>query len=132
LRDRERFFAELLTSIEAIHAAGVAHGDLKRKNNIVVGVNGRPSIIDFGIARLRSVKRTGRGGPLFEWVRQSDYNAWAKLKYRRRMDALSPEDAARYRPLRLERLARVLRIPWQKLRRRRLREPWRARQRNVS
>jgi len=117
VKDRESFFAKLLASIEAIHAAGVAHGDLKRKNNVVVGPNERPYIIDFGVARLRKAGRKGRGGPVFEWVKQSDYNAWAKLKYRRRMGALSPEDAARYQPLRLERLARWLRVPWQKLRR---------------
>jgi serine/threonine protein kinase len=132
LQDRERFFAELLATIEAIQASGVAHGDLKRKNNIVVDPNERPYIIDFGIARLRRIEREGRGGPMFEWVRQLDYNAWAKLKYRRRMDVLSPEDAARYRPLRLERLARLLRIPWQKLRHRQRRRQLRVRQSRAS
>jgi serine/threonine protein kinase len=132
VRDRERFFAALLASIEAIHAAGVAHGDLKRKNNIVVGPDEQPCIVDFGVARLRKPGREGRGGPVFEWVRQTDYNAWAKLKYRRRMEALAPEDAARYRPLRLERFARWIRIPWQKLWRSRPSRQWRARRRNAS
>ena len=127
LKDRERFFAELLTSIEAMHAAGVAHGDLKRKNNVVVGPGERPYIIDFGIARLRATDRDGQGGLVFEWVKQMDYNAWAKLKYRGRMDELSAEDAARYRPLWLERLARWIRVPWQKLTLRRPRQRWRAR-----
>jgi serine/threonine protein kinase len=125
LRDRERFFAELLASIEAMHAAGVAHGDLKRKDNIVVGPNEHPYVIDFGIARLRH----GRGGRVFEWVKQMDYNAWAKRKCGGRMDELAPEDAARYRPLLLERIARRIRIPWQKLTLRRPRQRWRARRR---
>jgi predicted Ser/Thr protein kinase len=131
VRDRERFFAGLLASIEAMHAAGVAHGDLKRKNNIVVGPDERPYIIDFGVARLREPGGKGRGGPVFEWVRQTDYNAWAKLKYRRRMDAIAPEDAARYRPLRLERVARWVRVPWQKLWRSSPSRQWRARRRNA-
>lgn len=130
LKDRERFFAELLTSIEAMHAAGVAHGDLKRKNNVVVGPGEHPYIIDFGIARLRKNERDGQSGPVFEWVKQMDYNAWAKLKYRGHLDDLSPEDAARYRPLLLERIARVIRVPWQTLTLRRPRQRWRARRRD--
>jgi predicted Ser/Thr protein kinase len=130
LEDRDGFFAALLESIDAMHAAGVAHGDLKRKDNIVVGPNGRPYIIDFGIARLRNSEPNGRGGFVFEWVKQMDYNAWAKLKYGRRMNELSPEDAVRYKPLRLERLARCVRIPWQKLTLRRPRQRWRARRKD--
>ena len=125
IEDREHFFAALLESIQAMHAAGVAHGDLKRKDNVVVSPDGRPHIIDFGIARI--CEGEGRGGPLFELVKQMDYNAWAKLKYRRRMDSLSPEDAARYRPLLLERVWRWVRIPWQVLTLRRPRKRWRAR-----
>lgn len=127
LKNRERFFSDLLKSIEAMHAAGVAHGDLKRKNNVVVGPGEHPYIIDFGIARMRKTEHDGRGGLVFEWVKQIDYNAWAKLKYRGHMDELSVEDAARYRPLLLERLARWIRVPWQTLTLRRPRQRWRAR-----
>jgi predicted Ser/Thr protein kinase len=130
LKNRDRFFAELLKSLEAMHAAGVAHGDLKRKNNVVVGPGEHPYIIDFGIARLRRPDRHGHGGAVFEWVKQMDYNAWAKLKYRGRLDELSAEDAARYRPLLLERIARWIRVPWQTLTLRRPRQRWRARRRN--
>jgi hypothetical protein len=62
-----------------------------------------------------------------------DLNAWVKLKYGRRIDpetephVLSPEDAARYRPLLLERLARAVRVPWQTITLRRPRQRWRAR-----
>ena len=127
LESRERFFADLLRSIDAMHAAGVAHGDLKRKDNVVVGPGERPHIIDFGTARVRRGGPGRRGGLLFEWFKQMDYNAWAKLKYRRRMGELSPEDDARYRRLWLERIARWVRIPWQKLTLRRPRQRWRAR-----
>jgi predicted Ser/Thr protein kinase len=130
LEDRGRFFAELLKSIDAMHAAGVAHGDLKRKNNVVVGPGEHPYIIDFGIARLRKAARDGNGGVVFEWVKQIDYNAWAKLKYRGHLDQLSPEDAARYRPLLLERIARLIRVPWQIHTLRRPRQRWRARRRD--
>lgn len=121
LRDRERFFADLLETIVAMHAAGVAHGDLKRKENIIVGPGERPYIIDFGVARLRH----GDGGPAFRLVEQMDYNAWVKRKYRRQFDQLSPTDAARFRPLMVERLARWIRIPWQTITLRRARQRWR-------
>jgi hypothetical protein len=62
-----------------------------------------------------------------------DYNAWVKLKYGRRIDpetepgVLAAEDAAAYRPLWIERMARALRVPWQAITLRRARQRWRAR-----
>ena len=115
LRDRPAFFDAFLATLEAMHAAGVAHGDLKRKDNTIVGPNERPYIIDFGIACIRRPD----GGPLnrlwFEWMRQMDYNAWIKLKYGRRPTDLSPADRDRYKPLWLEQIARRIRVTWQKL-----------------
>jgi serine/threonine protein kinase len=132
LVDREQFFALLLETLRAMHAAGVAHGDLKRKDNLLVGPGERPYLIDFGIAR----QRTGSGGLRawwFEHARQGDYNAWIKLKYGRRIDpaaaaaVLSSADAAIYKPLWTERIARAIRIPWQKITLRRPRQRWRRR-----
>ncbi|HEU4617948.1 MAG TPA: hypothetical protein VFV10_07895 [Gammaproteobacteria bacterium] len=122
LADPERFYARLLRTIEGLHAAGVAHGDLKRKNNILVGPGESPYLIDFGIAlRCKPDSPAWKRGA-FGLVRQMDYNAWIKHKYGRSPKDLSPEDAARYRPLLLERVARAIRIPWQKITLRRLRK----------
>ncbi len=126
LVDREAFFARLLETLRAIHAAGVAHCDLKRKDNVVVGGGEVPHLIDFGIAARRSETSALINRWLFAPFRQLDYNAWVKLKYGRRFDTLTPEDAALYRPLLLERIARVLRVAWQKLTLRRARQRWRA------
>ena len=133
LMDRERFFARLLDTVKAMHAAGVAHGDLKRKYNVLVGAGEQPYLIDFGIA----CRRDARDGFWNRWVfatfRQMDLNAWLKLKYGRRIDpaaepgALSAADAALFRPLLIERLARAVRIPWQIITLRRPRQRWRAR-----
>ncbi len=127
LEDRERFFAHLFDTIAAMHAAGVAHGDLKRKDNVLVGPGERPYIIDFGVATLKKRPARTWNSIRFAWFAQLDVNAWVKLKYRRKMNELSPEDAARYRPLWLERIARWIRIPWQKLTLRRPRQRWRQR-----
>lgn len=125
LENRQRFYTLLLETIQSMHAAGVAHGDLKRKENVIVGDNETPYIVDFGIACLRK-PIPGRINKFhFELIRQMDLNAWIKLKYGRRPTDLSPADAAIYRPLKLERIARAIRIPWQKLTLRRPRQRWR-------
>jgi serine/threonine protein kinase len=132
LADREAFFAQLLQTLHAMHAAGVAHADRKRKDNIIVGAGERPYLIDFGIACRRSESAL-LNSLLFEPLRQMDYNAWIKLKYGRYIDpetatdVLEPADAALYRPLWIERLARPLRVAWQKVTLRRPRQRWRAR-----
>jgi hypothetical protein len=70
---------------------------------------------------------------VFAHAMQMDLNAWVKLKYGRRVDpdsepgVLSAEDAALYRPLLIERVARAVRVPWQTLTLRRPRQRWRAR-----
>ena len=123
----------LLATIEAMHGAGVAHGDLKRKDNIIVGSGERPYLIDFGIAVRRSASNGVFNRLVFARLQQMDLNAWVKLKYGRRIDpeterdVLSAEDAAIYRPLLIERLARALRVPWQTITLRRPRQRWRAR-----
>ena len=108
LEDREEFFARLLKTLQKMHDAGVAHGDLKRKKNILVGPDQRPFVIDFGIAVLANEQR----GLLFDLVRQVDRNAWIKHKYRGRLKDMAAKDAALYRPMRSERLMRVLRFAW--------------------
>src|SRR5690606_28825153 len=46
LADREAFFARLLATLRAMHAAGVAHGDLKRKDNVIVADGEVPYLVD--------------------------------------------------------------------------------------
>lgn len=121
LEDGERFFSKLLRTLQGMHRAGVAHGDLKRKDNILVGPDEEPFVIDFGVA---VVSESGRGF-VFETLKQADINAWIKHKYRGQIKDLREEDAAIYRPMLLERVARAIRIVWQKLTFRR----WRKRNR---
>lgn len=130
LSDRESFFTRLLETIQAMHAAGVAHGDLKRKENILVGPGEQPYIVDFGIARLRDGGLLDRH--LFDTIRQLDLNAWVKLKHGRRPVGLPADDAAIFRPLLLERVARAIRALWQKFTLRRPRQKWRQRRRKAE
>jgi predicted Ser/Thr protein kinase len=133
IADRDAFFAKLLATVRALHAAGVTHGDLKRKDNIIVGPREQPFLIDFGIACRRSATSGLWNRLAFARIAQMDLNAWVKLKYGRRIDpdtepdVLSAADAAIYRPLLLERVARAVRVPWQAITLRRPRQRWRAR-----
>jgi predicted Ser/Thr protein kinase len=122
LGDREGFFARLLSTIESMHAAGVAHGDLKRKENTIVAAGEVPYLIDFGIACVGTEPFRGLVGRRFRTMRQMDLNAWIKLKHGPRPVDLPPEEAALHRPLAIERLARRLREPWKILSLRRLRK----------
>lgn len=122
LRDRTAFFDALRETLEAMHAAGVAHGDLKRKDNTIVGPGERPYVIDFGIACMRRPKGGLINRKWFDWMRQMDHNAWVKLKYGRKPTALSPVDRARYQPLWIENVARAVRVAWQTVTFRRLRK----------
>lgn len=75
------FFDRLLETIQAMHARGVAHGDLKRKANLLVDAQDRPVLLDFGAATLLRPGRHPLNRRLFEFMRQTDLNAWVKLKY---------------------------------------------------
>lgn len=121
LDDRVLFFNRFLKTIKDMHAAGVAHGDLKRKDNFLVGPDERPFVIDFGLARIRPDPGRRMGRMLFEWVKQYDYNAWIKHKYLTRVDNIAPEDSGYYKPMKLERIARSIRVFWQKIALRRFR-----------
>jgi hypothetical protein len=57
LEARVRLVAEACDAVQAVHAKGVIHRDLK-PGNLLVGRDGRPKVIDFGIAR--SVDGDGR------------------------------------------------------------------------
>jgi len=121
---RERFFRELRDRILAIHAAGVAHADLKRRGNLLVGTDGEPILLDFGSAVLRKAGNGWWNRLLFHQACRMDLNAWVKLKYRRQYDLVSPEDLQYYQPTAAEAVARVVRRVWRKLSGRRLRKVW--------
>lgn len=110
LNDPDAFYARLLAVLQSFHAAGVAHGDLKRKQNVLVTADEQPYVIDFGTAVMRDGNILDR--LLFRLVRRFDYNAWVKLKYRNELNAMTPLDASWYRPTLVETIFRQLRRFW--------------------
>lgn len=73
LRPREaaRLVAALCPAIEALHAAGVLHRDLKPLN-VLLRPNGTPVVIDFGLATAADVTRLTQTG---HWVGTVGYAA---------------------------------------------------------
>lgn len=118
IEDRRTYFDTLLAYIEELHRRGVAHADLKRRDNLLV-IGGRlPCLVDFGAAIVRKPGFAPLNHWLYELARRFDFNAWAKLKYQGRMEEVSPEDRAYYRRTVVEIVARAIKRPWVRFKRR--------------
>ncbi len=115
LPDRETFYSALLQLVLAMHQAGVAHADMKRKDNILVSPDGQPYLIDFGSAVLRKKNSPFWNRLAFQQACRIDLNAWVKLKYQRQNENISAEDLHYYRPTFAEKWARRLRRTWRKI-----------------
>ena len=110
LEDPPAFYDRLREIISGFHALGVAHGDLKRKDNVLVVAGERPVVIDFGTAVTRDRSLFDR--LMFRLVRRFDYNAWIKNKYDGDYDAITDEDLRWYRPTIVENGFRLVRRFW--------------------
>jgi predicted Ser/Thr protein kinase len=122
LENRGQFFVDLLALILSIHEAGVSHGDLKRKDNILIGANNQPFLIDFGTAmslhsRGQLIKRW-----LYNFSKQTDLNAWIKHKYFRQYDQIEEDDLTYYSSSTVDKLIRLTRKFWRTLTLRRFRK----------
>jgi serine/threonine protein kinase len=116
--DRRAYFDTLFAHIRELHRRGVAHADLKRKENILV-IGGRlPCLVDFGAAIVRKPGFAPLNHYLYELARRFDLNAWAKLKYQGRMEELTPEDRPFYRRTIVEKIAHAIKRPYVWLKRR--------------
>jgi predicted Ser/Thr protein kinase len=118
LSDRERFFGTLLAHILELHRRGVAHADLKRRDNLLVVGGDTPCLIDFGAAIVRKPGFAPLNHYLYALARRFDLNAWAKLKYDGRYQDMTPEDRVHFRRTVIERVARALKRTYLGLKRR--------------
>jgi predicted Ser/Thr protein kinase len=107
--DQEKFFASLLEIIKKMHAVGVSHNDLKRKDNVLISKSGKPVLLDFGLSYLRLRDKENF---FFRLLKRMDYNSWIKIKYHRRVSMISNLDSAYYRPTILENAYRIWRKLW--------------------
>ncbi|VAW65888.1 hypothetical protein MNBD_GAMMA10-3173 [hydrothermal vent metagenome] len=90
------FYVKLLGAIKEMHRRGVAHNDLKRKENLLVTHDEQPVMIDFGVSIIKKNRLRWLNGYLFNLVAQFDYNAWCRHKYDKQIHELSDEDKKYY------------------------------------
>jgi tRNA A-37 threonylcarbamoyl transferase component Bud32 len=81
ITNRSDFFEDLLNLIKELHKTGVAHSDLKKKDNLLVVKGKIPYIIDFGAAVIRKSGFAPLNHCLYNIASKFDFNAWVKLKY---------------------------------------------------
>jgi len=112
----DEFFPRLRDLLAAMHARRMAYVDLHKRENVIVGDDGRPYLIDFQI----SLGGAGQhAGPLLAIFQQADRYHLTKhwIAHRPEQCGLSCTDLARLRPWPI-RLHRLIGVPFRALRRR--------------
>jgi len=115
LTDRAVFFNALFEYINELHARGVAHFDLKKKDNLLVTSKGLPCLIDYGAAMIRKPGFAPLNRYLYALAERFDFNAWVKLKYDGKYAQVSAADRVYYRRSFVEKAARAIKRFYQRL-----------------
>lgn len=101
LRLADDFHPHLRELIGKIHRRGMAYVDLEKRENVLVGADGRPYLFDFQISWHWPRRWGGELWParfIRSWLQAGDRYHLVKLQRRTRPDQLSPEAlAASYR-----------------------------------
>jgi len=124
------FHTRLRDIVEQIHRRNMAYVDLEKCENVIVGDDGRPYLIDFQIAWHWPARWGGNLWPmrrLRQWFQSGDRYHLLKLQRRTRPDQLTQDQwSASYRRPWYVRVHRVLSYPFLWVRRRVLRrvDPW--------
>lgn len=112
----DQFFPRLVTLLDTMHARRIAYVDLHKRENVIVGENGAPHLVDFQIS-VRFARR-GPWGPVLRMFQASDRYHMQKHWGKCRPDQCDPEmrDISR-RPPWWIRLHRMVARPFRELRR---------------
>jgi predicted Ser/Thr protein kinase len=113
------FFDRLAALTDDLHARGVAYVDMNKPDNVLVGDDGRPYLVDFQISFRRPPQRWRLVGRwLFKVLCREDRYHVCKLKRKMRRDLMSPEElASSYRRSWLLSVHRKFAHPFQRVRR---------------
>ena len=93
----ERFFHEMKRLVYRCHKRGLAHCDLKRAPNTLLGQDGSPYIIDWGASISSKEFDFFPLNRVYRRFLLDDYNAIIKLKLRHIPDSVTEKEMARYR-----------------------------------
>ena len=92
----ESFFDGMKDLVDRCHERGLAHCDLKRAPNTILGEDGRPYIIDWGASISKTECRVPPLQLIYQRFLLDDYMAITKLKLRHIPAAVIPVERARY------------------------------------
>jgi len=90
------FFEALRRVVEDFHKRGICHCDLKRAANILIGIDGKPYVLDWSAAILRREFRFFPLNLVYERFIQDDFNAVTKHQLRHCPESVSQEALERY------------------------------------
>ncbi len=91
----DQFFPRLAAMLDAIHRRGMAYVDLEKPQNVLVGDDGRPHLIDFQISwpwPIGPLARTWPGRWLGRRLQEGDRYHFTKLRRRFRRDQLAADE----------------------------------------
>lgn len=117
ITDRKAFFERLLRVIKELHEAGIAHADLKKKDNVLVVEGTIPCVIDFGVAVARKPGFAPINHYLYNLASTFDFNAWVKLKYGGKYEDVTEKDSVYYNRTLVEKASRWIKdtyLIWKK------------------
>ena len=92
----EKFFQDLRALVERIHKRGLAHCDLKRAPNTIIGPDEKPCIVDWSAAIAHREFRFFPLNLIYQRFIQDDFNAIIKLQLRHCPESIDPEERTRY------------------------------------
>ena len=92
----DSFFDALRKLVTRVHNKGLAHCDLKRAPNTLLGANGLPYIIDWAASISENEFRIPPLSLIYRRFKKDDHMAVIKLKLRHSPEAVSQEDKDRY------------------------------------
>lgn len=92
----EEFFNQLQEVVKKVHNRGMAHCDLKRAPNILLGHDDKPYLVDWSASISEREFRFFPFNLIYQRFLQDDLNAITKLKLRHCPQSVSPEEARRY------------------------------------
>ena len=97
IRLPDSFFVEMKNLVIRIHQKGMAHCDLKRAPNTILGDNGRPYIIDWAASISEDEFMVPPLSLIYRRFKLDDHMAITKLKLRHSPETISSEEIARYK-----------------------------------
>ena len=92
----KEFFEELRSLVKRIHERGLAHCDLKRAPNILLGHDGQPYIVDWSASIFKTEFRFFPLNLLYRRFLLDDFNAITKIQLRHCPENVTPEEKRHY------------------------------------